>query len=142
MSSQMPGLPAPGLTPTSAPYWRAAGQRRLLIQRCGDCGIHRHPPTPACYVCGSLVIDWDEVAGTGRVYSFVWTHRPVVEIFENLGVYNAAVVELDGTVGEPVRILSRVNDIDRDGLVVGLEVRVDFDPIDDDVALPVFVPLT
>jgi len=82
------------------------------------------------------------VAGTGRVYSFVWTHRPVVEIFKNLGVYNAAVVELDGTVGEPVRILSRVNDIDRDGLVVGLAVRVDFDPIDDDVALPVFVPLT
>ena len=142
MSSQMPGLPAPGLTPTSAPYWRAAGQGRLQIQRCEDCGTHRHPPSPACYVCGSLAIDWDEVAGTGRVYSFVWTHRPVVDIFENLGVYNAAVVELDGTVGEPVRILSRVNDIDRDGLVVGLEVRVEFDPVDGEIALPVFVPIT
>ncbi|WP_419847814.1 Zn-ribbon domain-containing OB-fold protein [Candidatus Poriferisocius sp.] len=125
----------------SAPYWRAAGERRLLIQRCRDCGTHRHPPTPACYACGSLAFDWDEVDGTGRVYSFVWTHRPVVEIFENLGVYNVAVVELDGTKGEPVRILSRVNGIDRDSLIVGLEVRVDFDPIDDEIALPVFEPL-
>ncbi len=141
MSSQMPGLPAPRLSPMSAPYWRAAGERRLLIQRCRDCGTHRHPPTPACYACGSLAFDWDEVDGTGRVYSFVWTHRPVVEIFENLGVYNVAVVELDGTKGEPVRILSRVNGIDRDSLIVGLEVRVDFDPIDDEIALPVFEPL-
>ena len=137
----MPGLPAPRLTQISAPYWRAAADRRLAIQRCGDCGTHRHPPAPACYACGSLAIDWDEVAGTGRVHSFVWTHRPVVAIFEHLGVYNVAVVELDGTVGEPVRILSRVNDTDHDSLVVGLAVRVDFDPIDDEVALPVFVPL-
>ena len=141
MSSQMPGLPPPRLTSVSAPYWRAAGERRLLIQCCGDCGTHRHPPAPACYACGSLAIGWDEAAGTGRVHSFVWTHRPVVSIFENLGVYNVAVVELDGTVGEPVRILSRVNGIDRDGLVVGLAVRVDFDPVDDEVALPVFVPI-
>ncbi|MXZ52676.1 MAG: hypothetical protein F4Z34_05775 [Acidimicrobiaceae bacterium] len=136
----MPGLPAPRLTSVSAPYWRAAGDRRLLVQRCRDCGTHRHPPTAACYACGSLAIDWDEVAGTGRVHSFVWTHRPVVPMFENLGVYNVAVVELDGTVGEPVRILSRVNDVDHDGLVVGLAVRVGFDPIDDEIALPIFVP--
>ena len=141
MSTQMPGLPPPRLTPVSAPYWRAAGDRRLLIQRCGDCETHRHPPAPACYACGSLAVDWDEVTGTGRVHSFVWTHRPVVAIFEDLGVYNVAVVELDGTVGEPVRILSRVNDVDRDSLVVGLAVRVDFDPVDDEVALPVFVPV-
>ena len=136
----MPGLPAPRLTPVSAPYWRAAADRRLVVQHCGECGTHRHPPTAACYACGSLAVDWDEVAGTGRVHSFVWTHRPVVSIFEDLGVYNVSVVELDGTVGEPVRILSRVNDIDRDSLVVGLAVRVDFDPVDDNVALPVFVP--
>ena len=139
MSSQMPGLPPPRLTSLSAPYWRAAADRRLLIQRCGECGTHRHPPAPACYVCGSLTIGWDQVAGAGRVHSFVWTHRPVVSAFENLGVYNVAVVELDGTVGEPVRILSRINDIDHDDLVVGLAVRVDFDPIDDEIALPVFV---
>ena len=140
MSAQMPGLPGPTPSRVSAPYWRAAGQGRLLIQCCGDCGTHRHPPTPACYACGSLSVDWDEVAGTGRVHSFVWTHRPVVEIFAGLGVYNVAVVELDGTRGEPVRILSRVNGVDRDRLKVGLSVRVDFDPVDDEISLPVFVP--
>ena len=136
----MPGLPSPTLSPLSAPYWRAAAEGRLLVQRCGDCGTHRHPPTAACYACGSQSVGWDEVPGTGRVHSFVWTHRPVVEIFAGLGVYNVAVIELDGTQGEPVRILSRVNDVDRSALTVGLAVRVDFDPVDEEVALPVFVP--
>jgi uncharacterized OB-fold protein len=53
-------------------------------------------------------------------------------------VYNIAVVELDGTQGEPVRLLTRVVDIDRDDLVVDLPVEVAFDRVDDRVALPVF----
>ena len=140
MSSEMPGLPPPTLSPLSADYWRAAADRRLLVQRCGDCGAHRHPPTAACYACGSQAVGWDELLGTGRVYAFVWTHRPVVEIFAGLGVYNVAVIELDDTQGEPVRILSRVNGVDRSALKVGLAVRVDFDPVDDEIGLPVFVP--
>jgi hypothetical protein len=55
-------------------------------------------------------------------------------------VYNISVVELDGTQGEPVRLLTRVVDVERDDLVVGLAVTVDFDRVDERVALPVFRP--
>lgn len=141
MSTQMPSLPGPSLSPVSEPYWRAAGEGRLLIQRCGSCGTHRHPPTTACYVCQSQLVEWDDMIGTGTVYSYIWADKPVAPVFEHLGLYNVAVIELDGTTGAPVRIVSRVNGVTKETLQVGMRVTVSFDPIDDEVALPVFDPL-
>ena len=135
------GLPWPALEPTSEGYWRAALEGRLVIQRCDDCGTHRHPPTEACYACQSLRWSWDDVPGTGHVYTYTWVDRPVTPQLAHLGVYNITVVELDGTQGEPVRVLTRVDDVTREQLVVGLAVNVDFEPLDDgESALPIFRP--
>ena len=57
--------------------------------------------------------------GTGRVYTYTWTDRPVTPQLAHLGVYNITVVELDGTHGEPVRVLSRVEGVAREALQVG-----------------------
>jgi uncharacterized OB-fold protein len=140
VSEQLPGLPGPALEVTTAGYWLAAGEGRLVVQRCDACGTHRHPPTEVCYVCQALDWSWDQVPGTGRVYTYTWTDRPIAPALEHLGVYNITVVELDGTQGEPVRLLTRVVDVQRDDLVVGLAVTVDFDRVDERVALPVFRP--
>ena len=53
------------------------------------------------------------------------------------------VVELDGTTGDPVRLLSRIDGVDKETLEIGLRVTVDFDPCDDeeDLWLPVFHPI-
>ncbi len=139
MSQGLPGLPRPALEPVTEGYWRAAGRGQLVVQRCTACREHRHPPTEVCHACGSLDWTWDEVAGTGRVFSYTWTDAPVVPALADLGAYNVTVVELDGTQGH-VRLLTRIIDVERDDLVVGLPVTVAFDPIDDEVALPVFRP--
>ena len=49
------------------------------------------------------------------------------------------MVELDGTNGV-VRILTRITDLEREELVVGLPVEVHFDGAGEGVALPVFRP--
>jgi uncharacterized protein len=136
------GLPWPALEPTTEGYWRAARDGRLVIQRCDDCGTHRHPPTEACYSCQSLRWSWDDVPGTGRVFTYTWVDRPVTPQLAHLGIYNITVVELDGTQGEPVRVLTRVDDVARAELQVGLEVMVGFEPLDDgESALPIFRPV-
>lgn len=135
----MPGLPGPRPDATTAGYWDAAGRGELVVQRCAACGVHRHPPTEVCYACGSLEWDWSPHDGNGIVYSYTWVERPIHPGLAALGVYNTTVVELEGTQGV-VRILSRVTDIDRDELVVGLPVEVHFDPVGDGIALPVFRP--
>lgn len=140
MRDRPPGLPAPTVTPLTEGYWRAAAEGRLVVQRCAACGAHRHPPTGACYRCRSLEWSWDEVPGTGRVYTYTWADRPAHPDLAHLGVYNVAVVELDGTEGDPVRILTKVVDVERDALRVGLPVEVTFERVDDETALPIFAP--
>ena len=139
MSEQMPGLPGPRPDATSVGYWTAAGRGELVVQRCSACGVHRHPPTEVCYSCSSLDWEWDPHPGLGTVYSYTWVERPIVPALAALGAYNTTVVELDATNGV-VRILSRVTDIERAVLVVGLPVEVHFDPAGEGVALPVFRP--
>jgi uncharacterized protein len=108
-----------------------------MVQRCSACGYHRWPPGWVCYHCRSSDWVWDEVPGTGRVYSYTWAdQRPSMDS----PVYNISVVELDGTHGEPVRLLTKVIDVERDRLVVDLAVRVIFEPFDEEVAVPWFAP--
>ena len=135
----MPGLPGPLPDATTLGYWTAAGRGELVVQRCTQCGTHRHPPTEVCYECGSLDWTWDPHSGSGHVYSYTWVDRPVVPSLAALGAYNVTVIELDDTQGV-VRILTRVTDIDRNDLAIGLPVQVHFDSAGEDTALPVFRP--
>lgn len=139
----MPVLPPPTPTALTEPFWRAGTEGRLLIQQCGDCGALRHPPTGACWRCQSRSITWQDMPGTGTVYSYIWADRPIIEAFASLGLFNVSVVELDGVPegDEPVRLVTRVNGVTKDDLVIGLPVAVEWDRVDADLALPVFRPL-
>lgn len=99
--------------PTTRPYWQAAGERRLLVQRCGSCAAHQFYPRPFCTSCQSVDVDWVEVRGTGSVYSMTTVHVSVTSWLEP--PYVVALVELDegprlltNLVGEPCRIGDRV----------------------------------
>lgn len=140
MSALRPGLPAPTSSVLTEGYWRAAGDGRLSLQQCSSCHAHRHPPTAACYRCQSLEWEWADVAGTATVFTYTWVEHPVHPATADYVPYNVAVVELDDCEGDPVRIATAILDVDRDSLVIGLAVAVEFDPAGDGVALPVFRP--
>lgn len=128
-------LPAPGWDPVTEGYWTGAGEGRLVVQRCSDCGVHRWPPAWVCYACQSMKWDWDQLPGTGTVFSYTWADQRAVA---DTPLYNISVIELDGAVGEPVRLLTRVLDVDKDSLQIGLPVQVCFEAFDDEVAVPMF----
>ena len=130
-------LPAPGWTPAAVGYWEAAGQGKLVVQRCDDCGRHRWPPAWACYACQSTQWSWDELPGTGRVFTYTWADQRAAM---DSPIYNISVIELEGTTGEPVRLMTRVIGVDKETLVVDLPVRVTFEPFDDELAVPFFEP--
>jgi uncharacterized protein len=138
MSEQLRSqLPSPGWEPLTEGYWLAAGQGEYVVQKCGDCDAHRWPPAWACYACQSMKWDWDRLTGTGTVFSYTWVdERPVAEI----PLYNISVVELEGTHGEPVRVMTRVVGVDKAGLHVGLPVEVSFEVFDEELAVPWFKP--
>ena len=132
------GLPLPTVDRTNAGFWRAAADGRLDVQRCGACGRHRHPPTEGCYHCGSLDWAWDTLPGTGTVFTWTWVWHPLHPVVEPAIPYNVTVVELDGTEGEPVRLVTNVVDATEETLVTGAPVTLACERLGDEVGLPRF----
>lgn len=123
--------PLPDITePVMAPFWTAACQHRLVVQRCQSCLAYRWPPRPSCPECLDNGGDWIAVATKGTIWSYVVYHRAFHPGFEGDIPYAVAVVELE--IG--VRIEGAV--VDPPGEVaVGLPVIAVFDDVTADVSL-------
>ena len=79
--------------PTTEPFWRAAVEHRLVVQRCTSCRTYQFYPRPVCLKCFTLELEWVPVSGRGTVYSKTTVRIPVIE--EMTPPYVAAIVELD-----------------------------------------------
>ena len=132
------GLPLPPVDRTNAGFWRAAAEGRLDVQRCTACGAHRHPPTEGCYRCRALERGWDTLPGTGQVFTYTWVVQPLHPAVEEVAPYNVSVVEVDGTEGEPVRLVTNVVDATAETLEVGAAVSLACEHLTEDVGLPRF----
>ena len=132
------GLPLPPVDRTNAGFWRAAAEGHLAVQRCTACGAHRHPPTEGCYRCRSLDWEWDTLPGTGRVFTYTWIVQALHPAIEAAAPYNVTVVEVDGTEGEAVRLVTNVVDATDDTLRVGAAVTLACDRLAPEIGLPRF----
>ena len=126
--------PAPLLANDTAFFWEAARDRRLVAQRCGDCGALRHPPRPMCPHCNSLEIEVVELTGRGVVYSFSFVHYPQSPAFD-YPVF-AALVDLD----EGVRLVTNLVDVDQASVHFDMPVEVVWAPAQDGYHVPLFRP--
>jgi uncharacterized protein len=69
---RLPQLP---ITHENAAHYRGYFERRLLINRCQDCGHWHHPPKLLCPKCWSHKIMPTDVSGKGHVYLMIWLHQ-------------------------------------------------------------------
>jgi len=120
--------------PDDARFWSALGDGELLLQQCEDCGAFRHPPRPACAVCGATASRWARAAGRGEVWSYTVIHRPTLPAFADRTPYGAVVVRLD----EGVFMVSNLVDCPVDELAVGTRVEFALTRVADDLVLPLF----
>lgn len=130
------------------PYFEAARQGRLMLKRCGECGLLRFPPGAACPWCSSMKAEWVEVAGTGTIYSYEIVTHAIQPGFRDWVPYPVVLVELDEQRGVPtpdegLRIIANLVTPDfrpeaEANVAIGRRVRVVFQPLDDEVALPQF----
>ena len=129
-----PLRPRPALTQDNAFWFEGARAHKLLIQHCTSCGTLRHPPLPACAVCGSLEWDTVESSGRGTVYSYVVVHYPQVPAFEY--PLPIGLIELE----EGTRVVANLGGVALDAIEVGMAVRAEFVDHDEELSLPLFVP--
>ena len=125
---------APIVTDDSAVFWDAAGEHRLVAQRCGGCGALRHPPRPMCPHCHSLSWEAVTLSGRGTLYSYAVLHHPQHPAFEYPVL--AALVDLD----EGVRLVSNLVEVKSADIAIGMRLEVAFIPTADGRSVPVFRP--
>jgi hypothetical protein len=128
--------PLPRPSAESQPFWEAARQHKLMLQKCKACGKFWFPPSLRCVHCLSGDYDWTEVVGTGRVFSFVTYQRLYHKGWDGENPYVVAVVELD----EGPRLLSNVVGIPVHRVACDMRVKVTFDDVTPGVSLPKFTP--
>ena len=126
---------APAVGRDNAFFWEGVQAGELRIQKCGGCGVLRHPPAPLCARCGSTDQGYVVSSGRGTVYSHVTHHYPPLP-----GVvlpHTALLVELE----EGVRIISELAaGADPEKVRIGLPVEVVFQKVPGGQVLPAFRP--
>lgn len=147
------------VTPTDSEhrgYYEAAGQGRLVVQRCTACGLLRGTLGSACPFCTSGGWEWHTVSGKGTIYSYEIVTQAIQPSFADWVPYPVVLVELDEQRGVPwrdaqedeavsVRLITnlvRRDDPTRpeaeDRVAIGERVEVCFVALGEGLALPQF----
>jgi uncharacterized OB-fold protein len=104
-------------------YYRGWLGRRLLIDRCGDCGYWIHPPRPMCPECWSRNVTASEVSGRGTLHLLVKLHQgPPAPNVDYATPHPVATIELSEQTG--LRITSTVVGWPVDDLRIGMPVEL------------------
>lgn len=127
--------PLPKPTPTTAPFWDAARQHRLVMPK-GRGGELFFYPRAVDPVTLSDDLEWVEVSGKGTVYSFTIDRRGTHPAFAAEVPYVIAIVEL----AEGPRMTTNIVGCGVDEVYIGMAVEAAFEDIDAEITLVKFRP--
>jgi len=128
--------PVPEVTEELRPFFAAARESRLLVQRCRQCGRRRFPPREICSECLARDSEWVESSGRGAVVSFNVMHQVYHPGFATEVPYAVVLVELE----DGGRMIANVVDCPLERLRIGMPVQAAFEKRSDEVTLPQFRP--
>jgi uncharacterized OB-fold protein len=128
-------LPAP--TPDSKPFWDAAREHELRIQRCLDCREAYFYPRNVCPHCLSGNVEWFRASGRGRLHTFSIVYRGLKHP-PLAAPYVLAMVELE----EGPRLMTNLVGVDADPAKIrcDMAVEIEWADVTPEVTLPRFRP--
>jgi uncharacterized protein len=128
--------PQPAPDADSEPFWQATASGRLTICRCTSCGLWLQPPLERCRDCNGPTT-FEEIRGTGEVYSFIVVRQASVPGYLNDLPYAVVLVELDEQTG--LRLPSRILGTPIESIRVGMRVKAQLVPLSGgDFVVPIF----
>ncbi|QGN54185.1 Zn-ribbon domain-containing OB-fold protein [Novosphingobium sp. Gsoil 351] len=120
--------------PDTEPFWEAAKDGRLTACQCAACGAFRMPPTAFCPECLSREKEWPTLPGTATVFSFAICNKNPKDGEDY--IYVPIVVDLHGAPG--ARLNANVTGCAAEDVHIGMNVAVEWTPINDGWVLPNF----
>jgi uncharacterized OB-fold protein len=134
-SAPLPERPMPTPSRESKPYWDGMREGRFMLQHCASCGKVRHYPRPVCPHCFSMESEFKEAPLGGTLHAWTVCHHPFNFFFKAQAPYIVALVDMDAGV----RVNAPLREVDAAGLKIGQKLRLQFEPVSDDVTLPFFI---
>jgi hypothetical protein len=135
----------PWIDEDARPFWEGTLRGELCIPRCAATGRLFFPPRPTSPWAPRVPPGWATVSGRGTLWSFAVPHPPLLPEFAALAPYNVIVVALDEdpTIRLVGNLVAReggaIDEVDPATLRIGARVRVVFERVSDEVALPRWV---
>jgi uncharacterized OB-fold protein len=136
MTNKISGKPLPQITDLTRPFWTAAKNGKLVLQKCGKCSTFNFFPKPWCIECGSRDLAWTAAKPFGTVYSFTISNS----VSMNYPAWEAdlpilmCLIDLD----DGVRMYGQVTGCSPEQLKIGMRVEVYFEDISDEAGIPKF----
>ena len=106
-------------------FYEGLRNKRLLIQKCANCGHMRNPPGPMCPECNSLEWNAVDTPSHGTIYSFTIHRYPPLPDYET--PHPVALVEL----AKGIRYVAPLADVPLEAIKIGMPVKVDFNFVGD-----------
>lgn len=128
------GRPIPRPNPTTRPFFDAAREGRLILQRCPRDGFFFYPRSH-CPTCLGDDWEWEQASGRGTLHAFTIDRVGHTPGLQGEVPYAVAIVELE----EGPRMTARIVDCNPDDLEVGDAVEARFERLQD-VAVVNFAP--
>lgn len=128
-------VPLPTLSEWNRPFFAAGFHGELKLQRCDQCAKLIYYPRPLCPYCLSASYHWVAMSGEGTIYSFAIVWHPQQRAFDDRVPIVLAIIQLV----EGPQMVSTVIRSEPDEMHIGASVRVVFDRVTDEIALPKFV---
>ena len=122
---------------TSAPFWTAAAAHTLALARCARCSRLSHPPDTVCPHCGSAdpSFEFTPVDGTGAIRSWTVVRQSFLPGLDDVPF---VLVDVELSAQSDLRLIGRLLDGPKAALRLGAAVRLAFEDVAPDVAVPAF----
>jgi uncharacterized OB-fold protein len=120
------GRPLPLITPVTRPYFDAAREHRLIMQRCPRDGFFFYP-RGRCPGCLQTDWSWQPVRNSGRIHSFTIERMGQDPGMRAQVPFVIAVIDLD----DGPRMTGNVVECPLEAVRVGMPVTVFFEVVDD-----------
>ena len=128
--------PIPVPNERTKPFWDAAKEHKLVMQRCQSCKQFQHPPYPTCTNCVSVDLKFEPVKGAGTIYAYTIMYHTGDQRFVAAVPYASIIVELDEAPG--ALMAGNLLDVPYTEAKVGRRVELTWQKLNDEFTLPQF----